>query len=143
MNITDDIALQRLWMSLERTPWHALAVVPGASDASALSVASSIAEVSWHSRGDATVVLDLRRINFRLVDYYKKEISERVKKGESVILALSSIDDSPTQAALARAADAAVLVVSLRETSMKAAERAIDEIGRDRFLGAIVMDGAR
>jgi hypothetical protein len=130
--------MQRLWMSLDKKTWHALAVVPAASEIAVVDVANVIAEVSQASREEPTVVLDLRDVNFRAVDFYKKDIVDRVKKGQSVILVLSPFESTPMTSALARIADAAVLVVRLESTSMKDAARVVEEIGHDKFLGTIL-----
>ncbi len=128
-------------MSLDKKSWHALAVVPAASEIAVVDVANVIAEVSQASREEPTVVLDLRDVNFRAVDFYKKDIVDRVKKGQSVILVLSPFE-SPMTSALARIADAAVLVVRLESTSMKDAARVVEEIGHDKFLGTILASHA-
>jgi hypothetical protein len=134
----NDVDLQNLWLALQRKPWRVLAVVPSMRSIASLDVATAIAEVAWQYRGEPTVVLDLRDVTLRLVDYHKKDIDEHVKKGESVIVALSSILQNPTTIAIAKSADTAVLVVQLGATSVKAATRTIDEIGRDRFTGTIL-----
>jgi hypothetical protein len=133
-----DIGLQNLWLSLQKTSWQVLAVVPATRQIGGLEVANLIAEVAWHYRGEPTVVLDLRDINLRVVEYHKKEIEAHTKKGASVIVALSAIQQNPSTIALARAADAAVLVVRLGDTSMKSATSTVAEIGHDHFAGMIL-----
>jgi hypothetical protein len=135
---TTEVELQSLWLALQKKSWRVLAVVPTMRQIASLDVASAIAEVAWQYRGEPTVVLDLRDITMRLVDYHKKEIDEHVKKGECVILALASIQQNPTTIALAKNADTAVLVVRLGETPMKAAAKTVEEIGHDKFTGAIL-----
>ena len=56
-----------------------------------------------------------------------------------VILALRSANENPTAIPLARTADAVVLCIGLGTTAIKSAEKTIDEIGRDRVLGSIVL----
>ncbi len=133
-----ELELQNLWLALQKKTWRVLAVVPAMRQIASPDVANAIAEVAWQYRGEPTVVLDLRDITLRLVDYHKKEIEEHVKKGECVIVALASIDQNMTTIALAQNADAAVLVVRLGETPMKASVRAVEEIGHDKFVGTIL-----
>jgi hypothetical protein len=135
---TAELELQNLWLALQKKSWRVLAVVPAMRQIASLDVASAIAEVAWQYRGEPTVVLDLRDITLRLVDYHKKEIEEHVKKGEYVIVALASINQNPTSIALAKSADSAVLVVRVGETPMKASVRAVEEIGHDKFVGTII-----
>ena len=112
--------------------------MPATRQIESLDIASAIAEVAWQYRGEPTVVLDLREITMRLVDYHRKEIDEHVQKGENVIVALASIQQNPTTIALAKNADTSVLVVRLGETSMKSAVKTVDEIGHDKFAGTII-----
>jgi hypothetical protein len=134
-----EVDLQNLWLALEKKKtWRVLAVVPATRQIASLDIASAIAEVAWQYRGEPTVVLDLREITMRLVDYHRKEIDEHVKKGDNVIVALSSIQQNPTTIALAKNADTSVLVVRLGETSMKSAVKTVEEIGHDKFAGTII-----
>ena len=136
--MTDDVNLQRLWVSLQKTSWKVLAVVSTTPEGSSLDVANALADVAWQFRGESTIVLDLRDLRLRLVDYQKARIAEHRETHENIVLALASIDGNPASIALARAADAVVLVVRLGETSAKSVERAVAEIGREKIAGAIV-----
>jgi hypothetical protein len=134
-----EVDLQNLWLALEKKKaWRVLAVVPATRQIASLDIASAIAEVAWQYRGEPTVVLDLREITMRLVEYHRKEIDEHVQKGDNVIVALASIQQNPTTIALAKNADTAVLVVRLGETSMKSAVKTVEEIGHDKFAGTII-----
>jgi hypothetical protein len=57
-----------------------------------------------------------------------------------VIIALRSVSENPTVIAVAGLADAVVLCIELGKTSVKQASQTIDEIGKGRFLGTIVLD---
>lgn len=133
-----EVELQNLWLALQKKTWRVLAVVPATRQIASLDIASAIAEVAWQYRGEPTVVLDLRDITLRLADYHKKEIEDHVKKGECVVIALSSIHQNPTTIALAKSSDTAVLVVRVGETPMKECERTVEEIGHDKFAGTIL-----
>jgi hypothetical protein len=135
---TAEVELQSLWLALQKKTWRVLAVVPAMRQIASIDVANAIAEVAWQYRGEPTVVLDLRDITLRLVDYHKKEIADLVKKGDCVIMALASIQQNPTTIALAKNADTAILVVRLGETPMKAAVKTVEEIGHDKFAGTIL-----
>jgi hypothetical protein len=136
---SDDVDLQKLWIALQRKAWRVLAVVPATRELSSLAAANVIADVAWRYRGEPTTVLDLREVGLRLVDYQQKEIAAQVEQGNAVIVALASISDNAAAIPLARGADAAVLLVRLGETEIAAAERAIEEIGYDKFSGTLVV----
>jgi hypothetical protein len=140
--VIDDVALQHLWMSLQKRRWRTAAIVSVTPHVSTLEVANTIAQLCWTCRAEATVALDLRATGLKLLDHHKKHVEEQVKKGSCVVLALPSLEESPVAVSLARACDTAIMVVRLNETPMEAAKRAIEEIGRERFAGAVLATSA-
>lgn len=141
-HLSDDVAMQKLWLATQRREWRSLAVVAADDDVSTLEVATRLAEIAWWYRGQPTNVFDLRELGLRLVDYQLREIEAQVAQGDCVIIALSSIFANPTTIAVATAADAAVLCVKLGATKMKGAEKTIREIGQAKFLGSIAINPA-
>jgi hypothetical protein len=141
--VIDDVSLQRMWMALQKRSWRTVAIVPLTRHASTLEVANTLAELCWTCRGESAVALDMRGTGLRLLDQHKKHIEEHVKKGSSVVLALPAVQESPIAVTLARLCDAALMVVRLDETPIAAAKQAIEEIGQDRFVGAILASTAR
>lgn len=135
----NDVELQKLWISLQRKPWRVLAVVPATRELSSLAAANVLAEVAWRYRGEPTVVLDMREVGLRLVDYQTKEITEQVEQGNAVILALPSVAQNAVAIPLARFADTAILLVRYGETTFTAAELALEEIGHEKFSGTLVV----
>jgi hypothetical protein len=138
----NDVDLQKLWIALQRKAWRVLAVVPTTRELSSLAAANVLAEVAWRYHGDPTIVLDLRDVGLRLVEYQQKEIASHVEQGNAVILALSPISLNAAAIPLARGADAAVLLVRYGVTPLAAAEHAIEEIGHDKFSGTLVVKPA-
>jgi hypothetical protein len=136
--VIEDLDLQRVWMALARRPWRTVAVVSTARDVGTLELANVIAELCWTCRGERTFALDMRATNLRLLDHHRKHIEEHVARGECVVLALPSLDENPITVSMARACDAAVLVVALGTTGVASSKRAIEDIGRERFAGAVL-----
>ena len=56
-----------------------------------------------------------------------------------VILALGSVLENPPGLAVAQAADAAILCIALGESTLSEAERTIEEVGRARFVGSLIL----
>ena len=137
--VVDDVQLQQLWVAIQRRPWNSLAILAAGKGVSTIEFANVLAKVAWFYRGQPTCVFDLRDLSLRLVEHELQEIAIQVEQGELVFVALRSLDENPTARPIARAADAAILCVKLGETRMTAAERAIAEIGRERFLGSVVL----
>lgn len=136
----DDVKLQKLWLATQKREWRSLAIVAGSKDVSTLEVADMLAKIAWWYRGQPTCVVDLRDLSMRLVEHQLQEIASQTTHGERVIIALRSVSENPTVIAVAGLADAVVLCVELGKTSMKQASQTIDEIGKARFLGTIVID---
>ncbi len=136
---SEEIDLQKLWIATTRKTWRTLAIVPAAPNLSALNVANQLAEIAWQYSGKATTVLDLRDVRLRLLDYQLKEIESHVELGENVILALEAVTKNPTTIPIASKADAAILLVCLGDTEAKSAQKAIEEIGPEKFIGSILV----
>jgi hypothetical protein len=135
----EDARLQKLWIAADRRKWRSLAVVPATRDISSLDVANALAEIAWLYSGEPTVVVDLRDTGLRMVEYGLRQIDVHAKGGERVLVALSAIGHNPATIPLAAATDFAVLLVRLGETTFSSAERTIEEIGRSKFLGTLLV----
>jgi hypothetical protein len=140
---TEDVRLQKLWLASQRREWHSLAVLGTNEHVDTMRIAELFAKLSWSYTGTPSCVLDLRDLSMRLVEYQQQEIRSQVDAGACVVVALSSTSHNPTAIPIARAVDAVILCIDLGNASMKAAERTIEEVGRDRVLGAIVLRGRR
>ena len=64
-------------------------------------------------------------------------------RGDWVIVPLDPIGDNPNAVPIARATSGALLVVNLGESLMTSARTAIDAVGRERFLGSVVIGGRK
>jgi hypothetical protein len=139
-NLFDDVALQKLWLATQRREWRSLAVVAGSKGVPTVDVANMLAKIAWWYRGEPTCVFDLRELSLRLVEHQIQEITEQVDQGGRVIIALKSIFENPTAIAVAEIADASVLCLRLGKSSMSQAEQTLEEIGRGRFIGSIIVN---
>jgi Mrp family chromosome partitioning ATPase len=136
----DDVGLQKLWLATQKRQWRSLAVVAGSKGVPTLEVADTLAKIAWWYRGQPTCVVDLRDLSLRLVEHQLQEIASQTQHGERVIIALRSVAENPTVVPVAELADAVIMCVELGKTSMGDAKKAVDEIGRGRFLGTIVLN---
>jgi hypothetical protein len=136
----DDVALQKLWLATQKRDWRSLAVVAGSAGIPTLGVADMLAKIAWWYRGQPTCVVDLRDLSMRLVEHQLSEVAAQTTHGERVIIALRSVHENPTVIPVAGLVDAVILCVQLGATSMKQASQTVDEIGKERFLGTIVVN---
>ncbi len=137
--LADDVRMQHLWLGLEKRPWRSLAVVSASKGVATLSAANSLAKIAWWYTGVPTCVFDMRDLSLRLLEHQLRDMASQLHGGERIFIALRSTSENPTAVPLAQAADAAVLCVELGKTDMKAAERTLDAVGRQKFLGTILV----
>jgi hypothetical protein len=138
-NLADDLRFQQLWLALEKRPWRSLALLAGSKGVATLDVADLLAKVAWWYSGEPTSVFDLRDLSVRLVDHQLRELDQQLAAGDRVFIALRSTLENPSAARVAQACDAVALLVTLGETDMKSAEQTINTVGRERFLGSILL----
>jgi hypothetical protein len=135
---------QRLWITLQKRSWQALGII-GASagmKSSPMEVGSILADVGWQHLGKPIQTMDLRETPLNLVETRLGELRKNVERGERVFVILSPIADNPSTVAIAPHVDALLLCLVLGMTPLKEAEKTVEEIGRDRFLGSVVLKNA-
>jgi hypothetical protein len=140
-NVWEDARLQKLWLATQRREWRSLAVIGASEGVETLKVGEMLAQIAWAYRGQPSCVFDLRDLGLRLADYQMREVQNQVEAGVRALLALRSTSENPTAIPLARLADAVVVCIDLAKTRFDAVERTIDEIGRDRVIGSIIVRG--
>jgi uncharacterized protein involved in exopolysaccharide biosynthesis len=140
-NVWEDARLQKLWLATQRREWRSLAVIGASEGVETLKVGEMLAQIAWAYRGQPSCVFDLRDLGLRLADYQMREVQSQVEAGVRALLALRSTSENPTAIPLARLADAVVVCIDLAKTRFDAVERTMNEIGRDRVIGAIVVRG--
>lgn len=129
---------QRLWLTLEAERWKSLAIIP-TGDLSSMELVQGLAAVAWQERGAKIIVADLRTVALPALAAARSELRRRVDAGERVMIATQSLDASPTTATIAREADKALLCVHLQSALASHVRAAVTELGRQRFLGAVMV----
>jgi hypothetical protein len=140
-SVRTDERLRKLWLAMQRRGWSSLAVVATSNSVDTLEIAELLAKLVWWYQGQGSCVFDLRDLSFRLVGYHQREVQAQVAAGARVVMALRPTTDNPTTIPMARSADAVVLCVDLGKAELKAAAQTLVAVGRDRFLGSIVLQG--
>ncbi len=136
----DDLASQLLWLATQQRTWRSLAVVGASEGVQTLEVANMFAKLAWWYRGQPSSVADFRDLTLRLVDHQLRDVSHQLESDPiTIVIALRSIFENPTVVPVATAVDAAILCVHMGVTKMRSARQTVDTIGRDRFLGTIVI----
>jgi hypothetical protein len=139
LTMGDEVGMEALWLSLQRRPWQSLAVLAASKGVATLEAANSLARMGWWFTGQPTCVFDMRDLSLRLLEGQIRNIGAQLQGGERAFVALRSLTENPTAGPLAMAADAVVLCVELAKTDIKSAQQAIASIGRDKFIGTILV----
>lgn len=133
---------QRIWLGTQIRDWRTLAIVPGDEELSSYEIASLIMALGLH-HGEPIGVADLRDIGLNKVRASLEVVNFHVDRGERVVLATSTIASNLATIALARAADAAVLCVAFGSTSLALVQETVDQIGKERFIGSLLLHKSR
>lgn len=139
----DDVDWQKLWIATQRKPWRSLAIIPSSAAIETLSIAKTLAAIGQRHLGRQIDAIDARSVPLSRIEETKNAVAARSRRNEFVIVALGPVADSAASLALATSADAALLAVLLGHTSMDVAEKIIEDIGADRFLGSFVLHRGR
>jgi hypothetical protein len=132
---------QRMWLHTQSRDWRTLALVPGDEQTSAFDVANLIAKLAL-DHGESIHVADMRELGLKHVDAFLEGTRWDVSQGDRIIFATRSASTNLATVPIARAADCAILCVSLGSTSLNAARGTIEQIGREHFLGSLLVRGA-
>ena len=142
-SVWDDVQLQHLWLAMQQRSWRSVAIVGASKGVSTIETANVLAKMAWWYSGAPSGVFDLRDLSLRLLEHQLRGLADQYTHGTRIFMALRSTFENPTAVPLARAADAAILCVELGTTDTKSAERTVNTIGRERFLGTIIIGGAQ
>jgi hypothetical protein len=127
-----------MWFGLQSLPWQTIAIVPGDAGISTLPVAQAIVAMGAE-HGENLGLADLRDIQRARVTAVLEIAEWSNSLGRRVVLALSSVAENLATISLARGADSAILCVSLGSTSLSSIEETVDQIGKERFLGSVLV----
>ena len=143
--------IQELWFALAQRRWSVLALVPVGSDASAASVAVSLADVGRRLREmPVTFLIMAENIDYPTAGRVLRTLGAAGRKDEDpdagtgpsskLVIAIPSVLAEPLGLVIAKAADAVALCIEKGHTTMPEAHRTIELIGRDRIAGCLYFE---
>jgi len=135
----DDVKrLERMWVRAQSRDWRTVALVPGDDNTSTFEVANLIARLAL-TQGESIHVADLRELRLKHVEAFLEGTRWDASQGDRIIFATGPTSTNIATIPLARAADCAILCVSLGATSLGPVREAVEHIGREHFLGALLV----
>jgi hypothetical protein len=129
---------QRMWFRTQSRDWRTLALVPGDDHTSTFDVANLIAKLAL-DHGESVRVADLRALRPRHVDGFLEGTLRDAGQGTRIVFATRPVSNNAATVPLARAADCAILCVSLGSTSLTSIKDTIEQVGRKHFLGSLLV----
>jgi hypothetical protein len=131
---------QRLWLGTQSRPWRTLAVVASDHRVSTYQVASLIAGLGLQ-HGQPIRMADVRNITLNRVAAIIELADNVVAGGERIVFAARSITENLATIPIARSADCVLLCVSLGSSSLALVEETVAQLGKERFLGSLLIKG--
>ena len=119
-----------------------MALVPSHSGIDAVKVAEAFAETGRVQGERPVSVINATGVRLENVQEIIESIGTTSDRGEWVIVPVDAIAENPSAIAIVQAASAALLLIRLGESLIASAQNAVDAVGREKFLGSIVLDEA-
>jgi hypothetical protein len=132
---------QRLWFATRQQAWSSLAVIPSDGALDVKWVAESLVATGRLYGEKPVSLLDATGAQPSDVRQLVESLAAMTARGEWVVVAVDPITENPSAVPLVRATSASLLAVRLGESLLGSARAAIEAVGRERFLGSIVLSG--
>jgi hypothetical protein len=134
----------QLWFATREREWSSLVVVPAAAGGTTAQLAArALAESArLYTEGDVHFV-DGVGADHAAAAGIVAAMEDAARRGEPSIVAVDCPLASAAAIRIARAADAALLVVPLGAARLEGARRVLDAIGRERVIGSLVTSRGR
>jgi hypothetical protein len=135
-----DPVWQRIWLRAQSVSWTTLALI-GASKrlpGALLDVAGGLSRVS-EELGYPLVVLDARSLSLRDLPVMRARLRGYAGGSTRALVLCTWPHQNPVTVPVAQTADCALLCVFTGETKVVLARQSIEQVGRGRFLGTVVV----
>ncbi len=140
---TMDPVWQRLWLRCQQHDWQSMAFI-GSSKRDpdgVLEIAHGMARLA-SELGQELTVFDARSLGLKDMGRMLAQIQSITSRGKRCIVVLKLVTENATTVPMAQNVDAALLGVFIGETSVVASSRTVEEVGRAKFLGSVVLNAS-
>ncbi|MCC6241739.1 MAG: hypothetical protein IT353_02810 [Gemmatimonadaceae bacterium] len=127
------------WFTLLQSRWTSLALVPAEPGESTVFAAKALADVGRLYQFEPIQVINAGDVASGNLQGVLGTIEQFNGSPARLLVSVSSPLTHDAAIPAARAADAAVLVVTMGQSSLETARRTIDCIGASHFIGAVVL----
>jgi hypothetical protein len=137
---TTDPVWQRLWLRCQQHDWQSLALVGSSrrDPDGMLEIANGMARLAAEL-GQELIVIDGREMGLKDIPRVQEQVRNLTNRGKRCLVVLRLVSENATTVPLAQNLDAALLGVFIGETTTVAATRSIEEVGRTKFIGTVVL----
>jgi hypothetical protein len=133
---------QRIWLSARDKDWSSLVLVPNDSSVDIVAFAETLARTGRVHADWPVRVINGKGVQLGEVQQLIETITAATARGERAIVPVDPVADNPAAIAILRGTSAALLILSLGESFLNAAQETIETIGRDRIIGSVVVKPA-
>lgn len=130
---------QQLWFSLLTRKWSSLAVVPSHPGISSLFVAQALCDVGKLHRQKPVHLVNAEGVHLVDASSFIDSLGDVAARGDIALVAVDSPLENQAAIPISRSAEAALLVVPLGESTFRNAQRTVELLGRERFIGSITL----
>lgn len=140
---TMDPVWQRLWLRCQQHDWQSLAFIGSSrrDPDGVLEIAHGMARLA-SELGQELTVFDARALGLKDMGRMLAQVQSITSRGKRCIVVLKLVTENATTVPMAQNVDAALLGVFIGETSVVAASRTVEEVGRPKFLGSVVLNAS-
>ena len=135
-----DASWQRIWLRAQGRDWVSLALIgssPRAPEAT-MRVAGMLARIS-EELGHPLVIIDARTTELRTMANVQARMRSLAARGTRCIAVVQYPHYNPVTVPIAQAADASMMCVFVAESRLANSRQTIEQVGRDRFLGTVIL----
>jgi hypothetical protein len=132
--------LSHLWRAIQKNPWHSLAIVPADIATDARPVAEALVATASLMLGKAPELLDGTGLQPARAAMFILDMSLAAQPREhGAVVVLDAVATNEACIPVAIAADAVLLVATLKEATFAGFQRTLELLGRDRIIGCVTL----
>jgi len=135
--------VQQQLLGCLRSPWQTLVVVPAQAGTDASFIAEALANVAWLVRGKEAKVFQVQGLDVAGASKVIVDMDAHVAGGGLAVAVIEAVVAKQAGIPVALAADAVLLCVHLGVTELASAQKTLELIGPQKFIGAVTVEAPR